>query len=185
MAADSAGPDPKSLWQDQEQEADPVTLDQIHALMRQYDSKDRRRLLVFAFVILFVGAVGAWIWTVTHDAVLTGLLVGGELTTVALAYRWSFVERDPAEPAGEYLRRRLRLRLQYLQGRWLLAVLPLVPCLLWMGWLMYERSQLPLERRLAPFVILAFCVVWLIGRVRRRARTVKADLDELNGLLER
>ena len=43
MAADLSGPDPKALWKEQEQETDPMTLEQIHALVRQYDNQDRRR----------------------------------------------------------------------------------------------------------------------------------------------
>ncbi len=42
MAADFAAPDAKSLWQDQAPDADPVTLDQVHALVRGYDRRARR-----------------------------------------------------------------------------------------------------------------------------------------------
>jgi uncharacterized membrane protein len=185
MAADFSGQDPKSLWKGQEQEPDPVTLDQIRAIVRRYDNRDRRIAIVLAFVMVGVGAVGAQAWFVMHDPVMTILFVGGEMTTCLLAYRMLFPARDAAEPGGAYLRRRLRLRLAHLQGGYVWVLLPLVPCILWSTWIMYQRHWLPVMNRLAPFVIVLVGLVWIAVRTRQRARKVRAELAELDRLLER
>jgi hypothetical protein len=185
MTADPSGPDPKSLWQDQEPEADPMTLEQIHALVRRYERKARRLGMAIAVILVLVGAVTVYLWTRSHDPVMAVLLLGGELVTLLAAWRLNFPSRDPAEPAGAYLRRRLQLKVAHLQGRWLLVVVPLLPVILWMGHVMYERHQAPVMTRLAPFIFIVVGFAIVTVRSRQRARKVKADLDDLNGLLER
>jgi hypothetical protein len=185
MTADLSGPDPKSLWQDQEPEADPMTLEQIHALVRRYDRKARRLAVGVAVLVVLVVAVTVYLWTRSHDPVMAVLLLGGELATCLWAWRLNFPHRDRAEPAGAYLRRRLQLKVAHLQGRWLWVVLPLLPVILWMGHVMYERHDAPVMTRLAPFIFVVVGFALVAVRSRQRARSIKADLDELNGLLER
>jgi hypothetical protein len=185
MVADPSGSNPKSLWKDQEEEADPVTLEQIHALVRRYDSKAKWRGAILALALVAIGAIGSDAWTRAHDPVMAILFLGGELTTCYLVYRLAFPGRDPAEPAGAYLRRRLQLRLEHVQGRWVWALLPLLPCVLWMGYVVSQRHQQPLAARLTPFAIIVVGMALVAFRTRVHARKVKAQLDELDRLLER
>jgi hypothetical protein len=185
MAADAVGPDPKTLWREQEQETDAMTLEQIHALVRRYDSKATRQGIALAVCLVAIGAVGTTAWIRDHDPVTAILFFGGELTTIYQVWRMAFPPRDPSEPAGAYLRRRLQLKLAHLQGRWLLVMLPLAPYVLWLGYLMYQRHQTPPMVRLAPFIIIAVGLLFVAARVRRRAPQIKAQIDELDGLLGR
>jgi hypothetical protein len=184
MAADLSVLDPKSLWQDQEREADPVTLEQIHALVRRYDSRIRWSGVTLALGLVAVGAAVSAAWTRAHDPVTTVLVSGGELTTFYLIFRLVFPVRDPAEPAGAYLRRRLQLRLRHLQGGWVWALLPLLPAILWRVYVVSRHTQ-SLPARLAQFAIVGLALIFMAIRTRLRARKVKAQLDELDGLLER
>ncbi len=131
MAADLPGPDPKSLWQDQEQERDPVTLDQIHTMVRRYDGRTRRAILAFPIILMAAAFVCGELWIKARGdpqgqalAVITLL---GEATTAYIAWRMLYPARDPTEPAGAYLHRRLQRRLAYLKGRWMIAAAPLIP----------------------------------------------------------
>ncbi len=185
MAAEIAGPDPKSLWQDQEQEADAMTLEQVHALVRLYDNKAARQGIALAVCLVAIGAVGATAWIRDHDPVTAILFIGGELTTISLVWRMVFPPRDPSEPAGAYLRRRLQLKLTHLQGGWLLVILPLAPYVLWLAYVMYQRHQTAPVARLSPFLIIAVGLLFVAARVRRRAPMIKAQIDELDRLLQR
>jgi|SRR6185437_4825165 hypothetical protein len=183
MAADPSGPDPKSLWKDQEQEADALTLEQVHALVRRYDARDKRVIIALAVVLLMAGALGALVWVKKHDPVMTILFVGGEAGACFQMFRVLLPARDPAEPAGAYLRRRLQSRLAHLQGGWMRVLLPLTPATLWVCYVMYQARQLPLANRLAPFLLIVLGILWTIVRARWRSRKVKADLRELDSLL--
>jgi hypothetical protein len=185
MSADLSGPDPKALWKDQEQDADPVTLAQIHALVRRNDARAKRTAIALAVALVLIGAVGAEAFAVRHDLTMTILFLGGELTTCYLVYRLMFPPRDPAEPAGAYLRRRLQLRLAHLQGGWVWVLLPLAPCIIWVNFVMYQRHQAPLMTRLYPLIIIVLGIVYTAFRAGRRARQVRAELEELDKLLKR
>lgn len=185
MAVDPTAGDLKTLWQDQERELDPMTLDQIHTLVRRNDRRMQRSGLMLAVTLLLVGAVGMLGWIKNHDPVLTVLFVGGELTACFLMYRIAFPARDPAEAAGAYLRRRLQGRLDHLQGRWVFALAPLLPVIAWTGYVLSQHHETPLARRLTPFVLLVVTIVFVAFRTRSRARKVKAELDELDSLLRR
>jgi hypothetical protein len=185
MVADFAGPDPKSLWQDQDEEADGMTLEQIHALVRRYDGKIKIQGIILAATLVAIGAVGVTAWIHDHDPVSALLFFGGELTTCYLVWRLAFPPRDPSEPAGAYLRRRLQLKLAHLQGGWLRAILPLLPYILWMGYRMSQRHQIAPMARLSPFILIAVCLLFVAARARVRAPKIKAQIDELDALLGR
>jgi hypothetical protein len=185
MAADFVGPDPKSLWQDQAPDADPVTLEQIHALVRRYDHRARRMGVILAVMLVAIGGLGALGWVHRHDPITAVLFVGGELTACYMVWRLTFPTRDPAEPAVAYLRRRMQLKLAHAQGGWVWATLPLLPVILRVGYLTVQRHQASLSAQLAPFVVLAAGVALAAVRTRRRAREIRADLLALDALLER
>ncbi|MGZ3371044.1 MAG: hypothetical protein ACXWK1_19010, partial [Caulobacteraceae bacterium] len=132
MAADFSSPDPKALWQDQERETDPITLDQIHAMVRRYDRRTQRTVMVFPVLLVVVGFFGGELWIKAHEVwgrVMAVAFILGETSTCFLVWRMLYPARDAAEPAGAYLRRRLLRRLAYLMGRWIFAVLPRVPAI--------------------------------------------------------
>jgi hypothetical protein len=190
MAADLSGPDPKALWQDQEHEADPVTLDQIHAMVRRYDRKMRFVPLMIAACLVVVGLLGGSLWVKAHDTldrVSAILFILGEAGAFILGYRVAFPRRDPTESAGAYLRRRLQLKLANARGGWMVIVTPVLPFLLVS---IYRGSKHPphgpLLPQIAPVAVLfgAWLAVFLVQR-SRAARIGKTELDELEGLMRR
>jgi hypothetical protein len=188
MAADPSGPDPKSLWQDQERETDPVTLDQIHAMVRRWDQRTRRAAVATVVILMFVVLVAAETWNRARD--LVGLLYAvtlilGEAATFFLAWKMLYTARDPAEPAGAYLQRRLLLRLKYLNGGWLIAIAPLAPPVILAQYFMLTHNQGPWLQRLAPSLIVIVIVAYVLARVRQRRKQVQSQLDELEGLMGR
>ena len=184
MAADFAAPDAKSLWQDQAPDADPVTLDQVHALVRGYDRRARRKGATLALMLVVIGALGAVSWIHRHDPITAVLFVGGELTAWYLVWRLIFPPRDPAEPAVAYLRRRMQLRLAHAQGGWVWALLPLLPVILRLSYLTLQRHQAPALGRATPFIIFVAALGFAAIRAGRRARQVKAELKALDALLK-
>ena len=119
MAAEHPGPDPRTLWREQEQETDAVTLDQIHALVSRYDRKMRFFPLIVAVSLVIVGLIGGHQWAGAHDTldrVLAVLFILGEAGAFIVGYRMAFPRRDPSERFGAYLRRRLQLKLAHLPG---------------------------------------------------------------------
>ena len=188
MAADLPGTDPKALWRDQEQESDPVTLDQIHTMVRRYDSRAQRAAVVIPAILLLVGFVGGVTWIRANDLaghVMAVALVLGEATTFFIVRRMLYLPRDPAEPAGVYLHRRLLRRLAYLKGRWMIAVAPLVPAMVLAQYFVLTHGHRSLLLRASPtlIVIAAIVLVRLLGR--DRTRKVRALIDELEGLMRR
>ena len=188
MAADLPGQDPKTLWQDQEAEADPVTLDQIHAMVRRYDGRARRAMLAFPIILMAAAFVSGELWIKAPDnigrAVALATLLG-EAATAYIVWRMLYPARDPTEPAGDYLHRRLVRRLAYLKGRWMIAAAPLIPAMVLAQYFTLTHGDRPWWLRIAPVLILiaALAVVWL--RVRGRSRRIRAQLDELEGLMGR
>ena len=53
MAADPSDQVLKTLWQAQEEETDPMTLEQIHAMVDKFDRRTRRAIMAFPLAIAF------------------------------------------------------------------------------------------------------------------------------------
>jgi hypothetical protein len=188
MAADLPGPDPKALWRDQDQEADPVTLDQIHAMVRRYDSRTRRAILAFPIILMAAAFVSGELWIKARDPmgqVLAVVTLLGEAATAYIVWRMLYPARDPAEPAGAYLHRRLLRRLAYLKGRWMLAAAPLIPSLVLAQYYALTHGQRPWPVRVAPLVILIAVMAFIRWRLRGRRRRLEAQIDDLEGLMRR
>ena len=191
---DPSDQDLKALWAGQEMEADPMTLEQIHGLVRKYDRKMRIALWLILVILLTAGILGGQVW-LTHPDPLgragAALYLVGMFVSCALIGRVVLAWRDPAEPAGAYLRRRLQRQLANLRGGWVVTLLPIVPGMVVSNlWIFEHRGApqhhpAPLWIRYLPLVALAavwlFCFAFI---ARRSLRTVKADLDELDRLMQ-
>jgi hypothetical protein len=188
MAADIQGQDPKTLWQDQELETDPVTLDHIHGLARRLDRKTRLTPVVFALSLVATGYLTGQLWMISRDVlqhVAAILFVAGELGCFLVIYRSIFPSRDPAMPASAFLRHRLRRKLYYLQGGWALALLPILPFVLVEAYNIFKNGHGLLWAKLAPFAMFVTLVVVVVVRARIGARKARVELQELNELLKR
>jgi hypothetical protein len=189
MPADTHQQDPMRLWQDQEPETDPVTLEQIHDLTRKFDRKTRFVPAIMAFGLVAAGFLTAQLWLAAHDGLrrLSAILfIAGQLGCYFLIYRVVFPPRDPAAPASDHLRHRLQLRLSYRQGGVVVVLLPLLPFLLVAGYEAISRNRHgPLWATLAPFVLCAAALAFLLVRARIGARQTRAQLEDLEALLKR
>lgn len=188
MAADLSGPDPKALWRDQDEEADPVTLDQIHTMVRRYDLRTRRAILAFPIILMAAAFVSGELWMKARDPLGHALAVVtllGEAATAYIAWRMLYPARDPTEPAGAYLHRRLLRRLAYLKGRWMLAAAPLIPSIVLAQYFSFTHGRAPLLGRAAPLLILVATIAFIRWRLRGRRRRLEVQIDELEGLMRR
>jgi hypothetical protein len=186
MAADFSGQDPKALWRNQAPEADPVPLERVHAMVRRYERRMRLSVGVLALCLVVVGLLSGQLWAKAHDAlmrVLTILFVAGELSVCAISYRVAFPPRDPAEPAGAYLRRRLQIRLDNAKGRWMLMASPLAPFILLSVYVTLTTHRGPVWARLLPYGFVVAVLVFVGVRMRTRIPKLKARLDELDEFL--
>jgi hypothetical protein len=141
-----------------------------------------------ALTLIFVGIMVGQLWFGGHDPlqrVLAILMAIGELACFFMVYRVVFPPRDPAEPASVYLRRRLQRSLSYQQGGWTLAVLPLAPVILIAAYKVLIIQHGPLWPRIAPMLFMAAILVSVAVRTRIKARRTKAQLQELDALLNR
>jgi hypothetical protein len=186
MAADTQGQDPKALWQDQELETDPVTLEHVHDLARRFDRKTRFTPAVMALGLVFVGFLTGELWTGAHDPlqrVGAILFVVGQLGCYFLIYRIVFPSRDPAAPVSAHLRHRLQRVLSYRQGGWAVVLLPLLPFLLVGGYEALKGGHGPLWSKIAPFLLFGALLVVVAARARTGARQTRTQLQELDELL--
>jgi len=188
MAADPRGHDPKTLWQDQEPETDPVTLEHIHDLARKLDRKTRFTPVVLGLGLVLIGVVCGYAGITAREPLLrvTAILAAaGALGSYAMIYRMAFPSRDPAEPASTYLRRRLLRKLSYQQGGWTLVLLPVLPAILLGAYHALSKTAGHPWVKSAPLLILgaALVVVSVINRIK--ASHTGNELHEVDELMKR
>ncbi|MGZ3368783.1 MAG: hypothetical protein ACXWK1_07650, partial [Caulobacteraceae bacterium] len=68
-------------------------------------------------------------------------------------------------------------------GRLIFAVLPLVPAIALSQYLTFTPGRGWWAARATPLMILVAVMVFVLARTRSRARKIKAQLDELEGLM--
>jgi hypothetical protein len=188
MSADPPDQHPKNLWQSQETEADPMTLEQIHALVGKYDKRARRSLTAGAIAIGFAAFLIGTSWIRDPDTsarIALGLYLVGSTVSLILVVRALFPQRDPAESAGAYLRRRLERRLRHLQGGWMLMCAPLLPAVIAMFIVAFLHNHGPAWAPAVPVALVLFGLAVVLPVSSIRARGIKADLDELDRLMGR
>jgi hypothetical protein len=188
----------KALWQGLPQESDPMSLEHIQAISRRLDRNEQRSGLV----MLAVAALGFFmlglVWQNAPDLMmrvtyaLNGLGMAG---CFAITYRMGRLKRDPTEPGGVFLRRRLEHFLRLSGGRSFVAALPLIPgivALIVVGFIGHEHAPprphltgLQVALNFLPIVLLA--AIWLavlLYYAPRSVRRLRCDLDELNAAMK-
>ena len=184
----------RALWQAQPQETDPMTLEHIQAISRRLDRNEQRRTFVMFVVVALACFVAGVSWQKTPDPMvrMSFALYALGIMGCFISFFWMMrLPRDPAEPGGFFLRRRLERNLRQSGGRGLLILLPLAPWLISVvavGFLKHRNAPAPVHLTAAqmalnflPLVMLA--AVWLVTlliirpRVLRRLRKDIADLD--------
>ena len=190
--------DLKTLWQGQTPETDPMSLEHIQAISRRLDSNEQRTvILMIAVTALALFGVGA-AWQKNPDLpirVMFALYGLGTVGCFVMFYRMMHLTRDPTEPGGVFLRRRLEQNLRMSSGRGLIGLLPFAPWIISMvvvGFL--KRGHMPppphltgaqLALNLMPIALLAaaWLAVLLFFRPRQMRR-FRRDLDELNAAMK-
>jgi hypothetical protein len=180
--------DPKSLWLAQTPEPDPMTLEQVHALARKFDRKAQRFALLVVLVLIVASFIAGQQWQIFHDPLhraAVALYVAGFALSGWLRWKVVSPRRDPAEPAGVYLRRRLQRAVANLRGGWVLIIAPLAPSILLTSYLAVVQVHGPLWAKVLPVVVLAALAVFIVARLRRQAPRIHAELEEIEELLNR
>jgi hypothetical protein len=189
VTAEPPTPDLKTLWQDQTQETDPMTLEQVQTLVRRHETMARRGL----FVIVGGSALGFFVfgqeWQMFHDPLRrTGvaLLAAGIFFAFIRGCLVLFPRRDPIEPAGVFLRRQWQTYLRNARGGWLVQLAALVPgvVVLEIGVLRIP-SLVPLWAKVMPLGLMMMALVFVAVQNRRGARRFERELAELDALLKR
>ncbi len=190
--------DLKVLWQAQPQESDPMTLEHIQAISRRLDRNEQRR----GFLVLAVTAAAFFLtgtaWQKFPDPMtrttlaLYALGVAGCFATFFWMMR---LARDPSEPGGVFLRRRLERNLRQAGGRGLAILLPLAPWLISLvveGFLKHRNTpslpQLSVARlalNLLPVAVLAAAWLATLLIIRpRQLRRLRKDIEELDAAMK-
>ena len=186
MTAVPADQDLKALWQGQDQETDPMTLEQIHALVGKYDRKARKAVIVIPLAIAATSVLVGVLWMQSAEVdvrIALALVFAGTLVTYLTAMGMAFPQRDPAESAGAFLRRRLQTQLRKARGGWLLFLAPLVPGLVACFVVAFRRSHLVIWAPMPLVAVVAPGLLYVMVRTRSQARAFRADLDELDRLM--
>ena len=184
---DPADQDLRALWQAQEQETDPMTLEQIHALVGKYDRMTRKALWVTPLAIAASSVLCGVLWTQSPDIdvrITLALVFAGTVVTYLMAMRLAFPQRDPAESAGAFLKRRLQAQLRKARGGWLMLLAPLVPGLVACFVVVFRRSHEVFWAPIPLLAVLAPGLLYVILRTRSQGRKIKTDLDELDRLMQ-
>jgi hypothetical protein len=188
VTAEPPTPDLKVLWQDQLQEIDPMTLEQVRILARRYEAMARRGMFIAIGAVAFGFFVFGQERHMFHDPLRrTGvaLLAAGILFSMLRGSWLLFPRRDPAEPAGSFLRRQLQTYLRNARGGWLIQLVALVPgvVVLEIG-LLRTPSLVPLWARALPLALMMVVLGVVVVQNRRSARRFKRELAELDALLK-
>ena len=196
----SENEDLRALWQAQSQETDPMTLEHIQAISRRLDLQTQRGTIVILLLVagaFFITGVG---WQKAHDLLTQTmylLYAGGIVGCACVAFRLKNLTRDPTEPGGTFLRRRLEHNLRMSGGRGALLVLaPMTPGFVALSAVSIRNMQryaphlrhltgAQLAMNMLPLLLLAaaWCMTLMIIRPRAMRR-LRRDLDELDAAMK-
>ena len=190
--------DIQALWQGQPQEADPMTLEHIQAISRRLDRNEQRRMLIMAATGALVFFIAGQQWQRTEDTLmrtmwaLWGLGYAGCMVVFHLMMR---LRRDPIEPGGVFLRRRIERSLGLASGRNLLGLLPMIPWFVAMmaiwftepGRMPHTPQPTPEKLALNWIPVLVLAALWLGVMMYfqpRAIRRLRRDLDDLDASMK-
>lgn len=187
-----------ALWQGQSQETDPMILDHIRAISRRLDRNEQRGTLIAVAATAFTAFSVGLVWQTTHDSMIRAsfvLFALGMAGFLAMYFHTMRLTRDPTEPGGVFLRRRLERDIRLTLGRGNLPMLlPLAPALVCMVVVVATHKPpataphltgLQLALNFLPIVALA--ALWLgfmFFYVPSYGRRLRRDLDDLNAAMK-
>jgi len=187
MSPEPSLPDIETLWRDQTLESDPMTLEDVHELVRKFDLKARRELVIVGLSLTAAAFIYGQVWQAFHDPLTragVALTLAGMLACGYLSYAALHPKRDLAEAAGPYLRRRLQGALRQARGGWLLSLAALLPGIAVLEASTLRRAHGPMWAMLLPQVIMLLAIAFIVVNARRGARRLEQELGQLDRLLE-
>jgi hypothetical protein len=191
--------DLKAVWQGQPKESDPMTLEHIQAISRRLDRSEQQTTLIMfgaGALVFFVLGLG---WQRIADVwlrVMFALWALGFVGCFVMAQLMLRLRRDPTEPGGVYLRRRIERSLGLASGKNMLILLPFIP---WFAsmiaiWFVKHGQVMPPPPHLTPaqaalnwVPIVLLAAAWaavMIYWQPRQVRRLQKDLDDLNASME-
>lgn len=175
-----------------------MTLEHIRAISRRLDRNEQKRTFVMFAVVALACFVAGVSWQKTPDPMvrMTFALYALGIVGCFVSFFWMMrLPRDPAEPGGLFLRRRLERNLRQSGGRGLLILLPLVPWLISfvvVGLLKHRNAPAPVHLTAAhmalnflPLVMLA--AAWLATLLifrPRQLRRLRRDIEDLDAAMK-
>jgi hypothetical protein len=189
----------QALWQAQPQESDPMTLENIQAIDRRLDRRAQQRAIVLFLMVGLAFFITGQGWQGAHDLLTRAMYVlyaAGMMGCAYVAYRITNLRRDPSEPGGTFLRRRLEHSLRMGGGKGAgLILLPFAPAVVAMCAVLIRKASIaPPSGHLSgaqmvwnwvPLVVLAAAWIVVLLIIRPRAiRRLRRDLDELNAAMK-
>lgn len=184
----------QALWQAQPQESDPMTLENIQAIDRRLDRQTQQRTIILFLTVGLAFLVTGLGWQGAHDLLSRTtyvLYAVGILGCAYVAYRITNLKRDPTEPGGTFLRRRLEHSLRMGGGKGAgLILAPIAPAFVAMCAVLVRRaatahpgphvSGLQWIWNWVPLALVAIAWIVMLLIIRPRViRRIRRDLDEL------
>jgi hypothetical protein len=175
-----------------------MTLEHIQAISRRLDRSEQRTTLIMFVTSVVVFFVAGQQWQRAEDGLwramwaLWGLGFAGCMVVFHLMMR---LRRDPAEPGGVFLQRRIERSLGLASGRNLLGLLPMVPWFISMVVIWFVKGgQAPNPPHLTPIAValnsipvVVLATAWaavMIYWQPRHIRRLRQDLDDLNATMK-
>jgi hypothetical protein len=180
-------PDPRDLWRDQQTEGDLMSIEQVRAMARDFNSRGKLKR-VAAILATLLSASMAWrIWSESSNDIVTTGAILLPLAMIPVTIHTFFRTRSaPAEQTAEecltYVKARARRELAIMRGDWMLIGAPVFMAIgvMFTG-LMIEAhgdwaKMLPVGAAFAAWLVI------MLVMLRRKSQSLSRELADLEKL---
>ena len=180
-------PDPRELWRDQQTEGDLMSIEQVRAMARDFNSRGKLKRAA-AILATVLSASLAWrLWSEGSNDIVT---VGAILLPVAMVpvtiHTFFRTRSAPAEQTAEeclsYVKARARRELAIVRGDWMMIGAPVFMAIgvMFTG-LMIEAhgdwaKMLPVGAAFAAWLVI------MLVMLRRKSQSLSRELADLENL---